>query len=250
MFRCIHCNRVSPFLSSDPQSLCRKCRLALCSEAEAERERVKADLLSARFLKDHGRRIEHLQRALDRTRRLFRYERLGCLQPNPSPKALKGFLVKKLREAESLLHAEHDRMDSTAGLREGNGAPGQARPLLPAASPREHNGGPSMAPVNGNAASAGTRQGRRHSAMMQVLMDYTTPAMTEDISSKGLCVRTARIMKPGSRVGVMLKAPHGHVSGEGMVRWAHRKQDADDGSQQVVMGVEFLVPPPELQRFG
>jgi hypothetical protein len=245
---------MNPFIHWAPHGLCRKCRAAICAEAEVERERVKNDLLSARILKDNDEKVQHLQSALDRTRKLFRYERLGCLQPNPSPKALKAFLEEKLREAAALRQAERARKNALTVPREVEEEFGEGNSLSAASGARDGydsrdtvgNGG------NGNedAALQGTRRGPRHSAMMRVLMDHTTPAMTEDISSRGLCVRTASLLKPGSRVGLMIKAPHGQVSGEGMVRWAQRKLEADGGSRQVVMGVEFLVPQPELEQFG
>jgi hypothetical protein len=68
-------------------------------QAEVQREAVKRDLIAAKFLNEPGKKVSYLQHALDGTDKLLRYERLGCPQPNPSPKALKAFLEERLRDA-------------------------------------------------------------------------------------------------------------------------------------------------------
>ena len=252
MAKCSYCQRSSPFLRTNSHGLCKRCRADVRSKAAAKREEIKGDLISARFLKDSDKKVHHLRRALDGTQELFRYEKLGCPQLNPSPKALKTFLEGKLQEAAAVQKLSEGETNHTgqmspapADARAATGS--QSRPLDSHSDLGMH--GP-RAWEDGGAPGMGTRRARRHPAKFGVWMDRAIRALTEDISSHGLCVRSVALLKPGTRVGVTLEVPDGQVSGEGMVRWAQRSGAIEYSTSQAIMGVEFLAPPPELRRYA
>ncbi|HSH69644.1 MAG TPA: PilZ domain-containing protein, partial [Deferrisomatales bacterium] len=175
-------------------------------------------------------------------------EKFGCAGTNPSPRALKSFLEGKLREAQAAQRgvqtdARPSRAVEGVGVEEPSGSGSRTR------VPERGGDALGRGPEDGGAGQPGTRRVRRHPAMFGVWVDRTTPALTEDISSRGLCVRTPLLLKPGTRVGVTVEGPDGDVAGFGMVRWARRTEDAADGAGQAVIGFEFLAPPPELQRY-
>ena len=251
MAKCNYCRHSGILLRTNSHGLCKSCQEEIRSKAEEQREKVKADLISARFLEDPNQKVLHLQRAWEGNNLLLRYEKLGCAWTNPSPRALKEFLEGKLREVEAARRsAQTDAQQFRAVAGTAVEEPTESRPL-PRVS--EHFGeavGQGLRdPDGGGARPPGTRRVRRHPAMFGVWMDRATPALTEDISSRGLCVRTPQLLKPGTRVGVTLEVPDGDVAGYGMVRWAHRIEDNEDGTSQAVIGLEFLAPPPELQRY-
>lgn len=249
--KCKYCQGSGIFLRSDAYGLCKKCQAEIRAKAVEVRDKIKGDLISARFLEDPDRKVHHLRRALEGTKKLFQYERLGCPRQNPSPAALKAFLEEKLWESTGGQQPpEAGATDTRAGSRSPPDNPLTTDGPLISGTPSAT--GPSAPRGNGGDDSRfdGTRRVRRHPAMFGVWLDRDTPAVTEDVSSRGLCVRSELLLKPGTRVTVTLEALDLQVSGEGMVRWAHRKETDEDGSNHAIMGVEFLVPPPELQGYA
>ncbi|MDF1552409.1 MAG: PilZ domain-containing protein [Deferrisomatales bacterium] len=179
---------------------------------------------------------------------MLRYEKFGCAGTNPSPRALKSFLEGKLWEARAAQRAT--LTDARPSRAAAGGEPEERSECGSRARVAEGCGDAvGRGPEDGDARQPGTRRVRRHPAMFGVWVDRTTPALTEDISPRGLCVRTPLLLKPGTRVGVTVEVPDGDVAGFGMVRWARRTEDAADGTSQAVLGLEFLTPPPELERY-
>lgn len=76
------------------------------------------------------------------------------------------------------------------------------------------------------------RQHRRHRRRFSLRFDDGSGseggrlAFTEDISRKGLFIKTTNVVRPGSKIQVTLTLPGGDVQLEGRVVWAKKVQPA------------------------
>jgi hypothetical protein len=222
------------------------------AEFETERARIKEALIFARCLKDPRDKVIHLRRAMNSVRTLASYERLGYARMQPSPKALAALMEEKLQEVSAELE-----QDTTAGSR--------ARQTWARQALEEVSGGSGRSGVSPDsddrqeirragrpelAEDRGTRRAKRQRVAFIVEVERGTPAMTEDLSPQGLCVRTPQLRRAGTRMHLTLHAREGPVTTEGIVRWARDLNPAGLGPAQALMGLEFSTPPPELKMDG
>lgn len=73
-------------------------------------------------------------------------------------------------------------------------------------------------------------------------------AHTADLSSGGLFVVSAKILRPGTRVRLMVRTPEGPALGVGVVRWAKRVPTSLIRTTRGGMGIEFTWMSPELRE--
>jgi PilZ domain-containing protein len=70
------------------------------------------------------------------------------------------------------------------------------------------------------------RDVKRHRKRMTLRFGIDAPtrlAFTEDISQQGMCIKTARVCPPGSRLNIELNLPDGNVAKiAGVVMWAKK----------------------------
>jgi hypothetical protein len=74
-------------------------------------------------------------------------------------------------------------------------------------------------------------------------------SVTGDLSLGGIFVHSARVLKPGTQVRVVVQLPMGPARAEGVVRWAKRVPPQFLGHVRGGMGLEFTWCSPELEAF-
>lgn len=215
MARCKQCGRTGFLLRLGPQGRCNACDREIWGEIEGAREKVKQELVSVRCLKAPVDRLRHLDRAVESTKVLVRYERIGYGGVDPSPSSLLGALERRREE----LTAEA--------------------------------GGSPTGVAGGGLQRGDRRRSRRRPAHLLARLDPGgVPAVVDDISREGLCLRSRGFRTPGSRVLLTLQGPAGSVLAQGIVRWARRAAPVSAGAGRAELGLEFLdVSPGVLALF-
>jgi hypothetical protein len=74
-------------------------------------------------------------------------------------------------------------------------------------------------------------------------------SVTEDIGPGGIFLRSARILRLGTRVQIAVQLPGGLAKAEGVVRWAKRIPVQFLSHVRGGMGIEFTWRSPELEAF-
>ena len=91
---------------------------------------------------------------------------------------------------------------------------------------------------------AGTRDTMRHRKRMSLKFGIEAPtrvAFTEDFSSSGMCIKTAAVSPPGSRLKIELTLPDGNlVKIEAVVVWTKKvPPNMINMIKKCGMGIEF-----------
>jgi hypothetical protein len=69
-----------------------------------------------------------------------------------------------------------------------------------------------------------------------------------NLSMRGMMIRAARVLPPGSLLTITLKFPQRSLTLKGRVMWAREGPAAWITTGRVGMGIRFVDPPPELEQ--
>jgi hypothetical protein len=74
-------------------------------------------------------------------------------------------------------------------------------------------------------------------------------SLTGDVGPGGIFVRSARVLRPGTPVRIVVQLPGGLAKAAGVVRWAKRIPVQFLSHVRGGMGIEFTWRSPELEAF-
>ena len=239
MKRCGYCGRAVWSTPGGEGRFCRECDETLRSDATTRVARIRACLATARGAGDLDAALPRLQEAMEHVGKLVTYDRLGVRPIIPDP---------------SLLTAMLESHRGELARRPRNGNNGRGRP--PPGAAFEPSPPTSRLPPRPETAAAGRRGGDRRAEKRersQFLARFAPGAvhvLVEDISPKGLLLRSPSTHLQGSRVRLTVRTNRGPVHLEGVVRWVRGSGGHQDETLSGGMGVELTGAPAPLARAG
>ena len=249
MKRCGYCGRAVWSTPGEGGRFCRDCDATLRSDATTRVARIRDCLATARAAGDLDAALPRLQEAMEHVGKLVTYDRLGVRPIIPDPSLLTAMV-------------ESHRKELARRPRNGNNGRGRIPPG-PALAPSPSAPGPAARP---DSASNGTRRGtssegntpgrdrrtekRERSHLLARLEPGRVHVLVEDISPRGLLLRSPSTRLQGSRVRLTVETARGPVHLEGVVRWVRGSGGRHDETLSGGMGVELTGASATLSRAG
>jgi hypothetical protein len=239
MKRCGYCGRAVWSTSGGEGRFCRECDETLRSDATTRVARIRECLATARGAGDLDAALPRLQEAMEHVGKLVKYDRLGVRPIIPDPSLLTAMVESHREEL-----ARRPRNGNNGGSRH----PPQG--VFEPSSPTSRH------PPRPETVAAGRRGGdrrtekRERSQFLARLDPGAVHVLVEDISPRGLLLRSPSTRLQGSRVRLTVQTNRGPVHLEGVVRWVRGSGGRHDETLSGGMGIELTGAPAPVARAG